>query len=124
MRGLHYQIQQPQGKLVRVVKDAVFDVAVDIRRTSATYGQWVGEILSEENKKQLWVSEGIAHGLVTLIDNTEFQYKTTNYYAPTHERAMIWNDPTLAIDWPIDIQPLISAKDREAEHFVNADVFA
>jgi dTDP-4-dehydrorhamnose 3,5-epimerase len=107
-----------------VVKDAVFDVAVDIRRTSATYGQWVGEILSEENKKQLWVSEGIAHGLVTLIDNTEFQYKTTNYYAPTHERAMIWNDPTLAIDWPIDIQPLISAKDREAEHFVNADVFA
>jgi len=124
LRGLHYQIQQPQGKLVRVVKDAVFDVAVDIRRTSATYGQWVGEILSEENKKQPWVPEGFAHGLVTLRDNTEFLYKTTNYYAPTHERAMIWNDPTLAIDWPIDIQPLISAKDREAEHFVNADVFA
>lgn len=123
LRGLHYQIQQPQGKLVRVVKGAVFDVAVDIRRSSPTFGKWVGETLSEENKKQLWVPEGFAHGFVTLTDNTEFLYKTTNYYAPTHERALIWNDPTLAIDWPIDFEPLVSAKDQVALKLDTAEKF-
>ena len=113
LRGLHYQIEQPQGKLVRVVRGAVFDVAVDIRKTSATYGQWVGVELSDANQRQLWVPPGFAHGFLTLSDTADFLYKTTNYYAPVHERCIAWNDPTLAIDWPLQGQaPLISGKDQ------------
>ena len=113
LRGLHYQIEQPQGKLVRVVRGAVFDVAVDIRKTSATYGQWVGVELSDANQRQLWVPPGFAHGFLTLSDSADFLYKTTNYYAPVHERCIAWNDPTLAIDWPLQGQaPLISGKDQ------------
>ena len=100
LRGLHYQVQQPQGKLVRVVAGEVFDVAVDIRPDSPTYGQWVGEILSADNKRQLWVPPGLAHGFVVLSESAEFLYKTTDYYAPEHERCIAWNDPTLAIAWP------------------------
>ncbi len=111
MRGLHYQVQQPQGKLVRVVQGEVFDVAVDIRKGSKTYGQWVGEILSAENKKQLWIPAGLAHGFVVLSETAEFLYKTTDYYAPAHERCITWNDPELAIEWPIDGAPVLSAKD-------------
>ena len=111
LRGLHYQVQQPQGKLVRVVQGEVFDVAVDIRKGSKTYGQWVGEILSAENKKQLWIPAGLAHGFVVLSKTAEFLYKTTDYYAPAHERCITWNDPELAIEWPIDGAPVLSAKD-------------
>lgn len=111
LRGLHYQVQQPQGKLVRVVQGEVFDVAVDIRKGSKTYGQWVGEILSAENKKQLWIPAGLAHGFVVLSETAEFLYKTTDYYAPAHERCIAWNDPELAIEWPIDGAPVLSAKD-------------
>ena len=100
LRGLHYQIQQPQGKLVRVTAGEVFDVAVDIRRSSPTFGQWVGEILSADNKRQLWVPPGLAHGFVVLSESAEFLYKTTDYYAPEFERCIVWNDPTLAIEWP------------------------
>ena len=112
LRGLHYQIQQPQGKLVRVVQGAVFDVAVDIRKSSPTFGQWVGEILSAENKRQMWVPEGFAHGFVVLSDTAECLYKTTNYYAPEHERCIVWNDPAIALQWPIDGEPVLSAKDQ------------
>jgi dTDP-4-dehydrorhamnose 3,5-epimerase len=123
LRGLHYQIQQPQGKLVRVVQGAVFDVAVDIRRSSPTFGQHVGVELSAENKRMFWVPEGFAHGFVVLSDTAEFLYKTTNYWAPEFERSIAWNDPTLSIQWPIQEQPILSAKDRQAlplakvEHF-------
>jgi dTDP-4-dehydrorhamnose 3,5-epimerase len=112
LRGLHYQIAQPQGKLVRVVQGEVFDVAVDIRKNSPTFGKWVGEVLSAENKKQLWVPEGFAHGFVTLSDTAEFLYKTTNYYAPAHERCIKWNDSTINIAWPISGEPTVSAKDK------------
>ena len=112
LRGLHYQIQQPQGKLVRVVQGAVFDVAVDIRKSSPTFGQWVGVELSADNHRQLWVPPGFAHGFVVLSDTAEFLYKTTDYYAPQHERCIAWNDPSLAIDWPdLGMAPLLSAKD-------------
>lgn len=123
LRGLHYQIQQPQGKLVRVVQGEVFDVAVDIRKSSPTFGQWVGEILSADNKRQLWVPEGFAHGFVVLSETAEFLYKTTDYYAPEFERSIAWNDPNIAIEWPIRGIPTLSAKDQqtkllaEAEHF-------
>jgi dTDP-4-dehydrorhamnose 3,5-epimerase len=123
LRGLHYQIKQPQGKLVRCTQGEVFDVAVDIRRDSPTFGQWVGEILSEENKRQLWVPPGLAHGFLVLSESADFLYKTTEYYAPQHERAILWNDPDLAIEWPHSQTPLLAAKDaaaalfREAEHF-------
>lgn len=123
LRGLHYQIQQPQGKLVRVVAGEVFDVAVDIRRSSATFGQWVGEMLSADNKKQLWVPPGFAHGFVVLSDHAEFLYSVTDYWAPEHERCIIWNDPTLAIDWPIDAAPVLSAKDAGGLPFNQAEVF-
>ena len=103
LRGLHYQVHQPQGKLVRVTKGEVFDVAVDLRSSSPTFGQWVGEILSEENKKILWIPEGFAHGFVVLSDTAEFLYKTTDSYAPQHERCIIWNDHDLKIHWPIEI---------------------
>ena len=124
LRGLHYQIQQPQGKLVRVVQGEVFDVAVDLRKRSKTFGQWVGEILSAENKRQLWIPEGFAHGFVVLSDTAEFLYKTTDYYAPAHERCILWNDETLAIHWPAGIQPILSAKDAQGKAFVDAEVFA
>lgn len=124
LRGLHYQIQQPQGKLVRVVQGEVFDVAVDLRKSSKTFGQWVGEILSAENKRQLWIPEGFAHGFVVLSDTAEFLYKTTDYYAPAHERCILWNDETLAIHWPAGIQPILSAKDAQGKAFVDAEVFA
>jgi len=124
LRGLHYQIQQPQGKLVRVVQGEVFDVAVDLRKRSKTFGQWVGEILSAENKRQLWIPEGFAHGFVVLSYTAEFLYKTTDYYAPAHERCILWNDETLAIHWPAGIQPILSAKDAQGKAFVDAEVFA
>jgi len=123
LRGLHYQVRQPQGKLVRVVQGEVFDVAVDIRRSSPTFGQWVGAILSAENKHQLWVPEGFAHGFVVLSETAEFLYKTTNYYAPEHERSIIWNDQDLAIEWPVDVTPSLSAKDIEGSAFRDAEVF-
>ncbi len=121
LRGLHYQIQQPQGKLVRVVAGEVFDVAVDIRPGSKTFGKWVGEILSAENKRQLWVPEGFAHGFLVLSEYAEFLYKTTDYYAPEHERCIRWDDSTLNIDWPFEGEPIVSAKDREAPKFVVSD---
>jgi dTDP-4-dehydrorhamnose 3,5-epimerase len=124
LRGLHYQIQQPQGKLVRVVAGAVFDVAVDIRRSSPTFGQWVGAVLSAENKKQLWVPEGFAHGFVVLSESAEFLYKTTDYWAPAYERSIAWDDPTLAIDWSLaGATPLLSGKDAQGALFAGAEVF-
>jgi dTDP-4-dehydrorhamnose 3,5-epimerase len=123
LRGLHYQIQHTQGKLVRVVVGEVFDVAVDIRKSSPTFGQWVGAVLSSENKRQLWVPEGFAHGFVVLSDYAEFLYKTTDYYAPDHERCIRWNDPDLAIDWPIAGEPSLSGKDAQGSIFKTAEVF-
>jgi len=123
LRGLHYQIKQPQGKLVRVVAGAVFDVAVDIRKTSPTFGKWVAEVLSAENKKQLWIPEGFAHGFLVLSDSAEFLYKTTEYYAPQHERCIAWNDPDLAINWPIETPPVLSAKDALGRPLENADTY-
>jgi dTDP-4-dehydrorhamnose 3,5-epimerase len=124
LRGLHYQIQQPQGKLVRVVQGAVFDVAVDLRKSSATFGLWVGEIISAENKRQLWIPEGFAHGFVVLSETAEFLYKTTGYYLPDHERCILWSDPTLQIKWPEKIQPILSIKDAQGKPFTQAEVFA
>ena len=123
LRGLHYQIRQAQGKLVRVVSGEVFDVAVDIRRSSPTFGQWVGARLSAENKQMLWVPPGFAHGFVTLSESAEFLYKTTDYYAPTEERCIIWDDPDLAIDWPLEGEPLLSGKDRHGLPLKQAEVF-
>ncbi|MFZ2726848.1 MAG: dTDP-4-dehydrorhamnose 3,5-epimerase [Methylococcaceae bacterium] len=125
LRGLHYQIQQPQGKLVRVVAGEVLDVAVDIRKSSATFGQWVGVVLSAENKRQFWVPAGFAHGFVVLSETAEFLYKTTDYYAPQYERSILWNDPAIGIDWGIgETQPLLSAKDQIASLLADAEVFA
>ena len=124
LRGLHYQIQQPQGKLVRVVQGEVFDVAVDIRKSSPTFGQWVGEILSADNKRQMWVPEGFAHGFVVLSDTAEFLYKTTDYYAPEHERCIAWNDPAIAIQWPLGGEPALSTKDRQGKALAEAEHFA
>lgn len=124
LRGLHYQIQQPQGKLVRVVQGEVFDVAVDIRKSSPTFGKWVGEILSAENKKQLWIPEGFAHGFVVVSDTAEFLYKTTDYWAPQYERCIVWNDLDLAIDWHVSGMPVLSVKDALGSLFSNAEVFA
>jgi len=124
LRGLHYQIQEPQGKLVRVVQGRVFDVAVDIRKSSPTFGQWVGEILSAENKRQMWVSEGFAHGFVVLSDTAECLYKTTAYYAPEHERCIAWNDPTIGIQWPVDGEPVLSVKDQQGQSLAEAGHFA
>lgn len=124
MRGLHYQIHQPQGKLVRVVAGEVFDVAVDIRKSSPTFGQWVGHILSAENRKQLWIPEGFAHGFIVLSDVAEFLYKTTDYWAPEYERCIVWNDASLAINWPIQGMPVLSNKDAQGSVFKMAEVFA
>ncbi|WP_131782170.1 dTDP-4-dehydrorhamnose 3,5-epimerase [Legionella gresilensis] len=123
LRGLHYQIKQAQGKLVRVTSGAIFDVAVDIRASSSTFGQWVSEILSAENKKQLWVPEGFAHGFVVLSETAEVLYKTTDYWAPEHERCIKWDDVDLAIDWPTDEQPQISQKDGQGLPLCKAELF-
>jgi dTDP-4-dehydrorhamnose 3,5-epimerase len=123
LRGLHYQIQQPQGKLVRVVAGEVFDVAVDIRKSSPHFGQWVGEILSSENKKQLWVPEGFAHGFVVLSEIAEFLYKTTDYYAPAYERCIAWNDTNIGIQWPSAEAPTLSGKDRQGRSLIDAELF-
>lgn len=123
LRGLHYQIQHPQGKLVRVIAGEVFDVAVDLRKNSPTCGQWVGEYLSAENKKQFWVPEGFAHGFLVLSERAEFLYLATDYYAPEHERALLWNDPDLSIDWPLQGEPILSEKDSAASSFQDADLY-
>jgi len=124
LRGLHYQIRQAQGKLVRVIAGEVFDVAVDIRKSSSTFGTWVGVVLSAENKKQFWVPEGFAHGFVVLSEVAEFLYLATDYYAPEHERAIRWDDPELAIDWPLTTDPVLSPKDRDAATLARADLYA
>lgn len=124
LRGLHYQIQQPQGKLVRVVRGAVFDVAVDVRRSSRNFGRWVGVELSEDNHRQLWVPPGFAHGFLVLSDSADFLYKTTDYYAPEHERSVLWNDPAIGIDWPLPGAPLLSGKDQAGVLLKDAEVFA
>lgn len=123
LRGLHYQIQHAQGKLVRVVQGEVFDVAVDLRRTSPTFGQSVGVRLSADNHRQLWVPPGFAHGFVVLSDSAEFLYKTTDYWYPEHERSLLWNDPAIGIDWPMDGQPLLAAKDAAGKLLVEAECF-
>jgi dTDP-4-dehydrorhamnose 3,5-epimerase len=123
LRGLHYQIQHPQGKLVRVVQGAVFDVAVDLRKSSPTFGKWVGEVLSADNHKQLWVPPGFAHGFVVLSESAEFLYKTTDYWYPEHERSLLWNDAELAIDWPIEFEPQVAAKDAAGKPLAAADRF-
>jgi len=123
LRGLHYQIRQAQGKLVRVTSGEVFDVAVDLRRSSPTFGKWVGATLSADNKKQLWVPEGFGHGFVVLSESADFLYKTTDYYAPEHERCIIWNDTSLAIDWPLQTAPVLSGKDQQGLPFARAEVF-
>jgi len=124
LRGLHYQIRQPQGKLVRVVQGAVFDVAVDIRRSSPSFGQSVGLELSAENKRMLWVPEGFAHGFVVISETAEFLYKTTDYWMPEFERSIAWNDPAIGIQWPIQGQPSLSAKDQQAKSLAEAEHFA
>ena len=124
LRGLHYQIKQPQGKLVFVGRGCVFDVAVDLRRSSSTFGQWVGVELNDQNHRQLWVPAGFGHGFVVLSDSVDFLYKTTDYYAPEYERCILWNDPTLNIDWPIDGEPSLSGKDRQGVLFEQAEYFA
>lgn len=124
LRGLHYQIQQPQGKLVRVTAGEVFDVAVDLRASSATFGQWAGVTLSAENKRQLWIPEGFAHGFIVLSESAEFLYKTTDYWAPEFERSILWNDPALGIIWPGDGEPMLSDKDKLGKLLADAEVFA
>jgi dTDP-4-dehydrorhamnose 3,5-epimerase len=123
LRGLHYQTENTQGKLVRVVSGAVFDVAVDMRKSSPTFGQWVGEILSEENKRQLWVPEGFAHGFYVLTDEAEFTYKCTDYYNPKAEHSLIWNDETVGIEWPLEGMPSLSAKDLSGKVLAEAMKF-
>lgn len=124
LRGLHYQTINPQGKLVRVTVGEVFDVAIDIRRSSLTFGQWVGEILSANNQRMFWVPPGFAHGFLVLSDMAEFQYKCTDYYNPTHEKCIIWNDNQLNISWPLaDFKPILSEKDKLGREFKNAEVF-
>ncbi len=125
LRGLHYQIQQPQGKLIRAVVGAIFDVAVDLRKNSSTYGQWVGCLLSAENHRQFWIPEGFAHGFLVISDVAEVLYKTTDYYAPQHERCILWDDPDLGIEWPLNgNSPILSAKDLAGQPLKTADVFA
>jgi len=123
LRGLHYQIQHPQGKLVRVAQGEVFDVAVDMRRSSPTLGRWVGVHLSADNHRQLWVPPGFAHGFVVLSDSAEFLYKTTDYWFPEHERSLLWNDPTVQIEWPLTASPQLAAKDVAGKVWAEADKF-
>ena len=125
LRGLHYQIRQPQGKLVRVIAGEVLDIAVDVRKSSPSFGKWMGVNLSAENKKMLWIPKGFAHGFVVLSDSAEFLYKTTDYWAPEHERCIIWNDPDLAIDWQLyNSTPLLSGKDQAGKRLCDAETFA
>jgi dTDP-4-dehydrorhamnose 3,5-epimerase len=124
LRGLHYQLQQPQGKLVRVVRGSVFDVAVDLRKSSAYFGRWVGVELSEHNHRQLWVPPGFAHGFLVTSESADFLYKTTDYYAPEHERCIAWNDPALGIEWPLDGVPQLSGKDQQGKLLAQAEVYA
>lgn len=122
LRGLHYQALQPQGKLVRVVRGSVFDVAVDIRKTSPTFGKWVGVELTEDNHRQLWVPPGLAHGFLVTSESADFLYKTTDYYAPEHERCLAWNDPAIGIDWPLEGKPQLSAKDQLGKLLADAEL--
>lgn len=124
LRGLHYQIQRPQGKLVRVVRGAVYDVAVDLRRSSPAFGCWVGVELSEENRRMLWIPPGFAHGFLVLSEYADFLYKTTDFYAPEHERCIAWNDPAIGIAWPLEGEPVLSAKDRAGEALARAEIYA
>ena len=124
LRGLHYQIRQPQGKLVRVTSGEVFDVAVDMRRSSPTFGRWVGVTLSAENKRQLWIPEGFAHGFVVTSESAEFLYKTTDYWAPEYERSVRWDDPAIGIEWPLQGTPQLSAKDQAGIALADAETFA
>jgi dTDP-4-dehydrorhamnose 3,5-epimerase len=124
LRGLHYQIRQPQGKLLRVVRGSVFDVSVDVRRSSPTFGQWVGVELSESNHRQLWVPPGFAHGFLVTSESADVLYKTTDYYAPEHERCIAWDDPAIGIQWPLDGAPQLSAKDRVGQLLAQAETFA
>ena len=123
LRGLHYQVRQTQGKLVRVTQGEVWDVGVDLRKSSPTFGQWAGLILSAENKKQAWIPEGFAHGFLVLSETAEFLYKTTDYYAPQHERTLLWNDPTLGINWPVQGEPKLAAKDAAGALWIEAEFF-
>lgn len=123
LRGLHYQIRNPQGKLVRVVSGSVFDVAVDARQSSPTFGQWVSCVLSAENKRIFWVPEGFAHGFLVLSERAEFLYKTTNYYYPQYEKTILWNDADLGIDWPLETPPILSPKDQAGQPFKSVEVF-
>ncbi|NCO75595.1 MAG: dTDP-4-dehydrorhamnose 3,5-epimerase [Cyanobacteria bacterium] len=123
LRGLHYQIQQPQGKLVRAVVGEILDIAVDIRKSSPTFGQWIGEVLTAENKKQLWIPEGFAHGFLVLSENAEVLYKTNNFYAPEYDRSIRWNDPDITINWNLKITPLLSNKDKNAPLLKDAEIY-
>ena len=123
LRGLHYQIRQPQGKLVRVVRGEVFDVAVDIRRSSPTFGKWVGVTLSEQNKHMFWIPPGFAHGFLVLSETADFLYKTTDFYSPADERTIVWNDPQLSINWPFDGEPVVSRKDAAGRLLSEAEIF-
>jgi len=123
IRGLHYQIRQPQGKLVRVVSGAIWDVVVDVLLCSPTFGQWVASVLSAEDKKQIWVPVGFAHGFLTLSETADVLYKTTDFYAPEHERCIIWSDPRIGIEWPLTGEPIVSGKDRAGKRLEEAEVF-
>jgi len=123
LRGLHYQIQQAQGKLVRVVRGSVFDVAVDLRKGSPTFGKWEGVELSEENNRQFWIPPGFAHGFLVTSESADFLYKTTDYYAPEHERSLAWNDPDVGVEWPLDGEPLLSAKDLAGKRLSECETF-
>ena len=124
LRGLHYQIEQTQGKLVRVIAGEVYDVAVDLRRSSPAFGRWIGVSLSAENRRTVWIPPGFAHGFLVVSDTAEFLYKATDYYAPQHERTIAWDDPDLAIEWPLNGPPVLSAKDRAGARFRDAQTFA
>lgn len=123
LRGLHYQIRQPQGKLIRVIAGAIFDVAVDLRRSSPTFGQWTGTVLSAENRHMLWIPAGFGHGFVVTSDSAEVLYKTTDYWAPAHERCIAWNDPEIGIHWPLQATPVVSEKDRKGVALRDAELF-
>lgn len=124
LRGLHYQIRNPQAKLVRVVSGEVYDVAVDLRKSSATFGKWIGVLLTAQNKRMLWIPEGFAHGFVVLSEKADFLYKTTSFYDPESDRCIVWNDPTLSIKWPMKGEPLLSPKDSAGKHFKDADHYS
>jgi dTDP-4-dehydrorhamnose 3,5-epimerase len=123
LRGLHYQVKQPQGKLVRIAKGRVFDAVVDLRKSSTTFGQWVGTELSEDNHRQFWIPPGFAHGFLVLSESADFIYKATDYYAPEHERCLIWNDPAVGINWPVNMEPILSANDRAGLPLRDVEVF-